>query len=944
MRIHARPALAIPGVLFLTAAALAPATARAQQPRFRVYSRLLDPREHPDDARRAVKPPDWSTFGGRTRFTTLRSFTIENGRITGFREKLDKYTLERRLGDVVWPSYPILFAANLEELAREIRRRNLFLFDIWGYVPGSGPGGYWQQFHPPAGVFEMLERVLGERWLGMDVGEQDGRYIGGYAPQMLPASAGRFEQYLNFQRHFERLTTELGGKMATLVSLNFGHYLLKEGIYTLIGAETAQALPNGQVYYAFIRGAGKQYGVPWFGNASVWNRWGHKTYSSKGKDYGPTKGTSLSLLKRLVYSHILYNAMLVGFESGWFDAEGGLSPIGRMQQAAKEWVEQNGSPGVMLTPVALLVDHFAGWSFPRHLYSRSVYRVWGNLPYEPGDHLTHGVLRLLYPGYEDSSYFHDETGFLTATPFGDIADVLLSDAEGWLLARYGLIVAAGELEGGVELRDKLLDYVRGGGRLILTAGNLEKLPGGLGGVRARCGASSNVCELSLPEGATVLESDGGRPLAADVAIGEGRLTVLASRFGVVEEPAVSLPVGSRIDQPLPQPYPLLPYVQRVLEAAFREQMLFEAGEGLSWIVCRRGPGEYTLGLANNGWQERPFKIVSHCGPIREIRELPMDRSERSAVGYLPEGVSGAGLGRNTASTIAGGDMRIFHVRVAEQGVAEIPHALPPPRPADRFLNLRRVASLKEAILRRPTFFHHYGGAVVDWRYLRRSTLDALRQEARWVRQQGLKLLVDLSSGLNLYPDLRLVNNDPPEYRASMEAIREILRKSAALGARGLILTLHRFPENSYTREQSWADFEQTVREICARAVRSDITVYLRLQPGKPPRNVSEAFRFLDRVGAANLRLAPATALLLDDPNATQAVKAAAARIGLWLVAAPDRDLGGARWNAHGRIAGSDYEDAIRKLLAAAPDAPVVIDSLCRTWDEEYLEARALPFR
>jgi len=252
--------------------------------------------------------------------------------------------------------------------------------------------------------------------------------------------------------------------------------------------------------------------------------------------------------------------------------------------------------------------------------------------------------------------------------------------------------------------------------------------------------------------------------------------------------------------------------------------------------------------------------------------------------------------------------------------------------------------MKEAILRRPTFFHHYGGAVVDWRSVRQSTLETLRQEARWVRQQALKLLVDLSSGVNLYPDLRLVNNDAPEYRASMEAIREILRKSAALGARGLILTLHRFPENNYTREQSWADFEETVREICARAGESGMMVYLRLQPGKPPRNLPEALRFLDRVGAANLRLAPATALLLDDPNAADTVKAAAGRIGLWLVAAPDRDLGGARWNAHGRIAGSDYEDAIGKLLAAAPDAPVVIDSLCGAWDEEYLEARTLPFR
>ena len=86
----------------------------------------------------------------------------------------------------------------------------------------------------------------------------------------------------------------------------------------------------------------------------------------------------------------------------------------------------------MHTPVALLVDFYSGWSFPRHLYSGDVYRVWGNRPYEAGDYLTDAVLDLLYPGYQNSSYFHDETGFLAPTPYGDIADCLLSDAPLWV--------------------------------------------------------------------------------------------------------------------------------------------------------------------------------------------------------------------------------------------------------------------------------------------------------------------------------------------------------------------------------------------------------------------------------------------------------------------------------------------------------------------------------
>jgi hypothetical protein len=132
----------------------------------------------------------------------------------------------------------------------------------------------------------------------------------------------------------------------------------------------------------------------------------------------------------------------VGFETGWFEGDK-LSPIGRIQQAAQRWVKENGQPGVMHTPVALLLDFNAGWTFPRHLYSDKVYRVWGNPPYEPGDCLTDAVLDLLYPDYQNSSYIHDESGFITPTPYGDIADCLLSDTPGWLLARYPVVVVAG---------------------------------------------------------------------------------------------------------------------------------------------------------------------------------------------------------------------------------------------------------------------------------------------------------------------------------------------------------------------------------------------------------------------------------------------------------------------------------------------------------------------
>jgi len=894
--------------------------AEQSAPLRRVYSHLIDPREHPDYDRRAVRPPGWDTFKNRTQFTCLRGFAMEDDRIVGYREEIEKYTRTHELGDVIWPSYPILFARNLADLAQEIKQRDLYLFDIWGYVPGSGPGGYWQQFTPPAEALQRLEATLGERWLGTDIGEQDGRYIGGYANQMTPASASRLDQYLNFQRHFERMSDDLGHKHATLVSLNFGHYLLKEGTFTLIGAETAQALPNNQVYYAFIRGAGKQYGVPWFGNASVYNRWGYKTYGSSGGSggdtHGPTKGTSLSLMKRLLYSHILYNSVAVGFESGWFEGET-LSPIGRIQQAAQRWVKQHGQPGVMYTPVALLLDFYAGWSFPRHLYSGDIFRVWGNLPYGPGDYLTDAVLDLLYPGYADSSYFHDETGFITPTPYGDIADCLLSDAPPWLFARYAVVVVVGELAGGREIRDKLQGYVEGGGHLVITTGNLARLPGGIAGQTGTAAPGVTKC-------------------------GKGRVTVLASDFGIDVKEDFGRPLRSEVDQALPRPFALRSEAGKTLDAIFRQQVLFDAGNrGLSVITCRRGPGEYVLGITNNTWTALPFRITSLCGRIQSIDEMTLEDPELGAVGHLPEGVADTSLGRNTESTIRGGDIRIFAVRVEESNVEVIAHLPPPPRPHGRILPLRGISSVKEQILARPTFFEHFDGVILDWRYLHDREKAALQREAAWINRQGLRVLIDASSGLNLYPTLRLVDNLQADYRQSMTAIADVMVKMQIFGSHDLILSLHRYPENNFTSEQTQESFEKTLRDMTAEAGKLGITLHLRMALGKPPWSLREMDALIGKIGAGNLRLAASAALLSHaerSPEATQILKA---RLGLWLLAAPQVDVAGKLWDVHAPLHRSAERPKAAEWISLVPRVPVVMDAVFANQDEEYLETQAL---
>ncbi|MEG1543754.1 MAG: hypothetical protein RR382_04410 [Tannerellaceae bacterium] len=797
-----------------------------------LYPYRMTPSLHPDYARYHVKSPDASFFKNKVQFIALRDLSGD------YKKKLDLWVNKDKLGDILWVSYPLVYQDNLKEVVSEIKKRDLYLFDLWGFIPGSGPGGYWQQFVIPEGVLDLFQAELGDRWMGMDNGEQDGRYVGNFAPRMYPLGADRKQQYFNFQRHFQEMGNLLGNKMATLVSLNFGHYFLKEGLYTLIGAETAQGLPNAQIYYSFIRGAGKQYGVNWFGNASVWNRWGYKTYGKEATniddDYnsgGPLKGTSLGLLKRLIYTHMLYNCMAVGFEGSMRLDNDKLSPIGKIQQNAVKWMEKHGDPGTLYTPVAVMTDFFSGWSFPRHLYSRQAYKVWGNLPYEQPDYLTDALLNVLYPGYQDASYYKDERGFVAPTPYGDIADCLMSDASLWMLKQYPVLVIADELRPGKEINDKLEAYVKEGGHLVITSGSLKNMPDGIAGIRT--GSKLNVtsapityngqtlkesapytlAELVYPSSAIVLQQAGGQPAAIELNAGKGKITVIASPFAVTDAPQCALPVKVSEEKPLDKPYPMLNHTQALLSTIFSSVQLFEANPELSLVTCSKGNGAYTVLISNEQWTPKTFEIRAKTGTIASIKELPTDCSEMKAIGYAPKVTNVKLVGQNTANKIAGGNVRIFLVQLNGEAVKLLPEVVPVANPSGRALVLRNVLNAKEEILSRPTFFAHYDRVVLDWRYLSTKEKEALQQESGWLTRQKVKISVDLTSGLNLFPDLRIVNNDPPLYQKSMNIMKGIIDKMALLGADELLIASQRSVENNYTPQQFKASLIESFQEL-----------------------------------------------------------------------------------------------------------------------------------
>ena len=900
-----------------------------------VYPHLLDPRLYPDYTRRPHRVPTWETFDNTPQFT-------------GIRHLPDASFKNWELGKVVWPGISILSSPHLSQLLDVLKQNDCYLFDIGGYGPGSlWTGGGFGQAEVPEETLKLMEEKLGERFLGFDIGEQDGRYLFVSRAGQSPFRRDKFDQFLQIYRYFAKVANDQGNRMNTLMVYHYWHYPIKEGNVLLAGAETQNKVTSSSIHYAFLRGAGKQYGIHWFGNASVFNTWHHKAYHGETERYGPTKGNSLNLMKRLLYTHYLYNCVILGFEGSLTNKDGTLSPLGILQRDAVKFAQTHPQPGVMHTPVALLLDHFSGW-MPARTWT-TAYKVWNYIPYKAGDYLTHNVLSTLYPGYEDCAWYYDERGTVADTPYGDMTDVLLADVPLWMLKQYGVVVAAGKLNVDQELRDKVRQYVQDGGHFIISAtnarclwpewqiGDAQRFPGGTSigwsdGSNTKEPHDFELCSIAPPQSAIVLARCQGMPVAIQVPMGAGSVTALLSPCALNADPLASGDLAHHNwNQPLAQPYVLLDHARRILDRVFVSQQLFSVGEGLGFITCRKGKGNYTLGIFNNSLEARPFKIVSHCGAVREIRELDLGTPIRDTVGYWPHEFQDNDGGRSDDRWICGGDIRLFSVQVDEENVRVLERFQPASRPRDRILALRKIDDLQEEILRLPTFFQYFDGVKLDWKYLLRRDREQIERDRPWLERQKVRILVDFSSGLNHFPDLTLLNANKNHYKQSVAMIDNVLDKMESLGAKDAIICPHMLPEVGVSTEEARGMLIDGIRDLCRRADERDITLHIKYLRSRPmAHSAHEALSLIEEIGAKNLFLALNTSV---DGDLKTVFPVVGNKLGLVLLSAPGTETPEMQLPLH--YGGIDLQ-ALQSL-----HVPLILDADYRNFDEIYLDVKAL---
>ena len=609
----------------------------------RVWNRPVDPSRHPGAKARPQPAVTWGDLGGDNICQTigLRRFQIQRDvsgvqRIVNYKETLDLYTKVYDFGRAIAPNWQMIFCENYREVIDEIKARGLLLHHVWGYLPkeargANGPSGV------PAEVNEYISTTLGRHFTGFDNGEHDCRFTL-KAVDSYPFPNNRREGYEHFMDYEWAIAEDLQHNFSALGNNTFQPYLADIGDTRMIGCQIAQSKPSVPMWFSLLRGAGKQYGLLYWVSPSVWNRWGGKSFG-RGAE-GVINGTSMSLLYRLWNLAYMYGVAVIMSEAANMDQEkkvtlkvDGLDrevpapdPLGRQHLEMTKWIRNHPGRGVLHTPVAIVWDFYTGWVPPRRTPADNrPFHTWGVMPYEKGDYQIDALFRELYPGYEDASYYRDERGFLTPTPWGDGYDVGMSNVPRFVLSRYsaGVIIGPTRIEG--QLQSTVEDFIARGGSVATTAAQLTTETAGAFGVRLTgktvteryAQIASGVAfnepiytrhELEPLDGTEVLATSYlGRPLVLRRKTREGgELLVFAADFGLSDKVAEP-PAKAEENVPIPASYLMLSHVKAILLPWMAQWNLVEVeGPPVQFLTnLTDDPHRVIVTLSNNSafpWQ------------------------------------------------------------------------------------------------------------------------------------------------------------------------------------------------------------------------------------------------------------------------------------------------------------------------------------------------------
>ncbi len=283
------------------------------------------------------------------------------------------------------------------------------------------------------------------------------------------------------------------------------HYPFEWGA-KLVWMEMTGTLGNAEVSTAFVRGAASQHNGYWGMDISPWSGLVDGTcfFDANGVRKA---GISENVILRELVSYFYSGTNLVLLESSsacnWIKTNDGkwkLSPYGKnAKKFGKHSLLENPNRGKPHVPFAVMLEHDHGWEQRSHRiwnglceYTRAdamidnffefVFPGCGKLPPQfnefrqdgtepfPPCHDRDKMRKMLWEGFDTRPYEH----ILSASRYGDSFNVVLEDCPLEVLKQYKVLVLLGNLKVTGNLEEKLSEYVKSGGELVVNTTQVPK--------------------------------------------------------------------------------------------------------------------------------------------------------------------------------------------------------------------------------------------------------------------------------------------------------------------------------------------------------------------------------------------------------------------------------------------------------------------------------------
>jgi hypothetical protein len=624
---------------------------------------------------------------------------------------------------------PVIYINNLPEYLKEgsaflryLRETKSPFVVLINYGSASMPEADAQA------AWKMLSGEFKDQFLGWVSGESIG-FVWDSAPTELKITPAMSRQEL-LEAHRNFYTNALARKWQTTFhtqtgpmwdkllpaqstsSTSFAHPLSEWGV-KLLGMETAAVQPMTAMRIAFTRGAARQFGgaffyyhAPNFGDTATTFT---NTQNFGGPDfflhsrYGPSMGPSLSWYRKSYYLYYMSGASAIYLEQGFdqfFKPGPGqhplqLNPLGRITEEFMRFAEKHPERGTPYTPIAFLLD-------PAHGFEMTDYPHW---PFEVSQiNKSDRALRELfgvayYPGLvvEGEPAIADRQPFVAGV-FGDIFDVLVAtptikdavDRETLNEAirltpssppivrplrvtpfppvdAYKAVVIGGQPDLTDAWANRLVDYVHGGGTIVVNAAQRKHFSEALLGVRftnefaeadsARCLAPAEVGidltgqmfryeKIQLNSAKALITAPNGDPL----------VTVNKSEEGTV--------VFSALPDLLGEDERMTPFAAHMLAHVFSDATPVQVRGDVEYLINRTS-NSWIITLLNNNGVFKPQQGLAQVDRNAYVTANISLRGQaiQSAVDWITDKAVDVQRGSNQLSVrIAPGGVAVIEIR------------------------------------------------------------------------------------------------------------------------------------------------------------------------------------------------------------------------------------------------------------------------------------------